>query len=258
MDSHIHMLRAGLTYSVELSWIGVPSLAKGLDLIREAARASRPGTWIKIGGGWTELQFPEQRGPTVEELMAAAPDRPVYIQRLYNTAWITPAGMKLMNLTPSTEIPAGKAEKDAAGNLTGVFTGLNRTFNFFTDKIPGPKFSDQVAGTKKYLRELNRLGMTAVNEFPGGGMYPEHFRAVQLLWFATASCAIPALLYYSTGMVQLGARHALDFIPFLYALMAYAIRTRPSRWYVPLFVWSIVFGMVQLGVWLWAPKLVNQ
>src|SRR5215467_11798850 len=43
MDSHIHALRAGLTYSVELSWIGVPSLAKGLDLIREAARTSPPG-----------------------------------------------------------------------------------------------------------------------------------------------------------------------------------------------------------------------
>jgi hypothetical protein len=182
MDSHIHVLRAGLTYSVELSWIGVPSLAKGLDLVREAARASRPGTWIKIGGGWTELQFPEKRGPTVEELVAAAPDRPVYVQRLYNTAWITPAGMKMMNLTPATEIPGGKAEKDTSGNLTGVFTGVNRTFNFFTDKIPGPRFTDQVAGTKKYLRELNRLGMTAVNDFPGGGMYPEHFRAVQLLW----------------------------------------------------------------------------
>jgi predicted amidohydrolase YtcJ len=182
MDSHIHALRAGLTYSVELSWIGVPSLAKGLDLIRETARTSRPGTWIKIGGGWTELQFPEKRGPTVNELIAAAPDRPVYVQRLYNTAWITPTGMKLMNLTPASEIPGGNAEKDANGNLTGVFTGVNRTFNFFADKIPGPRFADQVAGTKKYLRELNRLGMTAINEFPGGGMYPEHFRAVQLLW----------------------------------------------------------------------------
>ena len=66
IDSHIHALRAGLTYSVELSWIGVPSLAKGLELIREAARNSRPGTWIKIGGGWTEMQFPEKRGPTVD------------------------------------------------------------------------------------------------------------------------------------------------------------------------------------------------
>jgi predicted amidohydrolase YtcJ len=182
MDSHIHALRAGLTYSVELSWIGVPSLAKGLDLIREAARNSPPGTWIKIGGGWTELQFPEKRGPTVEELVAAAPDRPVYVQRLYNTAWITPAGIKLMKLTPDSEIPSGKAEKDANGNLTGVFTGLNRTFNFFTAKIPGPSYADQVDGTRKYFRELNRLGMTAINDFPGGGMLPEHFRVVQSLW----------------------------------------------------------------------------
>ncbi len=85
---------------------------------------------------------------------------------------------------------------------------------------------------------------------------PLRERAVQLLWFATACCAIPALLYYSTGMVQLGARHALDFIPFMYALMAYAIRSRPSRWYLPLFAWSIVFGIVELAVWTWAPKLV--
>jgi hypothetical protein len=182
IDSHIHALRAGLTYSVELSWIGVPSLAKGLELIREAARNSRPGTWIKIGGGWTEMQFPEKRGPTVEELAAAAPDRPVYVQRLYNTAWITPAGLRTMGITPQTEIPGGKAEKDAAGNLTGVITGNNRTFNFLTDKIPGPTFADQVEGTRRYFRELNRLGMTGVNDVTGGGMYPVHYRPVQTLW----------------------------------------------------------------------------
>ena len=68
---------------------------------------------------------------------------------------------------------------------------------------------------------------------------PIRERPVQLLWLATIACAAPALLYYSTGMVQLGARHALDFIPFLYALMAYAIRARPSAWYLPLFIWSI-------------------
>src|SRR3954466_2172058 len=182
IDSHIHALRAGLTYSVELSWIGVPSLAKGLELIREAARSSRPGTWIKIGGGWTEMQFPEKRGPTVDELVAAAPDRPVYVQRLYNTAWLTPVGLKTMNITPQTEIPGGKAEKDGAGNLTGVITGNNRTFNFLTEKIPGPTFQDQVEGTKRYFRELNRLGMTGVNDVTGGGLFPVHYRPVQTLW----------------------------------------------------------------------------
>ncbi len=204
MDSHIHALRAGLTYAVELSWIGMPSLAKGLDLIREAALKSPPGAWIKIGGGWTELQFPERRGPTVEELAAAAPDRPVYVQRLYNTAWITPAGMKLMKLTSDSEIPGGKAEKDANGNLTGVFTGVNRTFNFFTTKIPGPGLSDQIAGTRKYFRELNRLGMTAINDFPGGGMFPEHFRAVQTLW-SKGDMTLRVAFHISSN-----SRHTLD------------------------------------------------
>jgi predicted amidohydrolase YtcJ len=204
MDSHIHALRAGLTYAVEVSWIGTPSLAKGLDLIREAALKSPPGAWIKVGGGWTELQFPEKRGPAVEELVAAAPDRPVYVQRLYNTAWITPAGMKLMKLTPDTEIPGGKAEKDANGNLTGVFTGVNRTFNFFTAKIPGPSFSDQIAGTRKYFRELNRLGMTAINDFPGGGMFPEDFRAVQTLW-SRGEMTLRVAFHISSN-----SRHTLD------------------------------------------------
>jgi predicted amidohydrolase YtcJ len=182
IDSHIHALRAGLTYSVELSWIGVPSLAKGLDLIREAARTSRPGTWIKVGGGWTELQFPEKRGPTVEELAAAAPDYPVYVQRLYNTAWVTPAAIKAMGLTPDTQIPTGKAEKDSSGNLTGVFTGSNPAFNFLAAKVPQPTFQDQVDGTKKYFRELNRLGMTGVHDVIGGGMFPVHYRPSQVLW----------------------------------------------------------------------------
>src|SRR3954452_13767290 len=182
IDSHIHALRAGLTYSVELSWIGVPSLAQGLNLIREAARTSRPGTWIKVGGGWTELQFPEKRGPTVDELIAAAPDYPVYVQRLYNTAWVTPAGIKAMGLTPDTQIPTGKAEKDSSGNLTGVFTGGNAAFNFLTAKIPAPTFQDQVEGTKKYFHELNRLGMTGVHDVVGGGMFPVHYRPAQVLW----------------------------------------------------------------------------
>jgi predicted amidohydrolase YtcJ len=182
IDSHIHALRAGLTYSVELSWIGVPSLAKGLEMMREAARTSRPGAWIKVGGGWTELQFPEKRGPTVEELAAAAPDRPVYVQRLYNTAWITPAGIKAMNISADTQIPTGKAEKDANGNLTGVFTGSNPAFNFLTAKIPSPTFAQQVEGTKAYFRELNRLGMTGVNDVTGGGMFPVHYKPVQEVW----------------------------------------------------------------------------
>lgn len=181
-DSHIHALRAGLTYSSEVSWIGVPSLAQGLNLIREAARNSRPGTWIKVGGGWTDMQFQEKRGPTVEEISAAAPGYPVYVQRLYNTAWVSPEGIKAMKLTPDSVIPSGKAERGADGKLTGVFTGGNAVYNFLVAKTASPNFEAQVEGTKKYFRELNRLGLTGINDVTGGGMHPVHYRPVQYLW----------------------------------------------------------------------------
>lgn len=182
MDSHIHAIRAGLTYSVEVSWIGVPTLAKALERIRDAARSSKPDVWIKVGGGWTDMQFAEKRGPTMDEIKAAAPGRKVYVQRLYNRAWVSPEGLADMKLTPDTAIPTGKAEKDASGKLTGEFTGSNPAFNFLVAKIPGPTFSDQVEGTKEYFRELNRLGMTAVNDVAGGGLFPVHYAPVQKVW----------------------------------------------------------------------------
>lgn len=182
MDSHIHAIRAGLTYAVELSWIGMPSLAKGLEQLREAARTSKPDAWIKIGGGWTDMQFPEKRGPTIEEIKAAAPGRKVYIQRLYDTAWITPEGLEAMKITPETQIPTGSAEKDGNGKLTGIFKGSNPAFNFLVAKIPGPTMDEQVTGMKKYFRELNRLGMTAVHDVAGGGMFPIHWQPVQKVY----------------------------------------------------------------------------
>ena len=182
MDSHIHALRAALTHSVELSWAGIPTLTKAIGVIHDAARRRRPGTWIKIGGGWTELQFQEKRGPTIAELVAAAPGRPIYVQRLYNTAWITPAGLKLMKLDAGFRNSGRKRPKRTQTAISQDVTGVNRTFNFFTGKIPQPDFDQQLAGTKLYFRDMNRLGLTAINDFPGGGMLPEHYRAVQTLW----------------------------------------------------------------------------
>src|SRR5258708_34982874 len=107
-----------------------------------------------------------------------------------------------MNITPQTEIPGGKTEKDAAGNLTGVITGNNRTFHFLTDKIPGPTFQDQVQGTRRYFRELNRLGMTGVNDVTGGGLHPIHYRPVQTLQLPHALDGRGAFHYQADRRLQ--------------------------------------------------------
>ena len=80
-DSHTHLIRGGLNYNLELRWDGVPSLADGLRMLREQARRTPQGQWVRVVGGWSEFQFAERRLPTLDELNEAAPDTPVPVSQ---------------------------------------------------------------------------------------------------------------------------------------------------------------------------------
>ncbi len=84
-DSHLHVIRGGLNYNMELRWDGVPSLADGLRMLKEQAqRHATPGQWSPRRGRLvSELQFAERRMPTLDEINAAAPNTPVFILHLY-------------------------------------------------------------------------------------------------------------------------------------------------------------------------------
>lgn len=69
------------------------------------------------------------------------------------------------------------------------------------------------------------------------------------LWACTIVVAGPSLLYYVNGFAQYGMRHALDFEPYLLALMALAARRGLPLWVKVLIVWSIAAGLY--GVWYW-------
>src|ERR1044072_4734229 len=56
IDSHIHAIRAGLTYTTEVHWIGATSLGEALDRLRGPARAAPKGGWAVGGGGWSDTQ----------------------------------------------------------------------------------------------------------------------------------------------------------------------------------------------------------
>jgi len=74
-------------------------------------------------------------------------------------------------------------------------------------------------------------------------------RLVAALWAAAILTALPNLLYYVNGFAQFGMRHALDFVPFLVALMMLTARERLPRWGVALIVWSVLVGL--WGCWYW-------
>lgn len=183
IDSHIHAIRAALSYSVEVNWIGTSGLAEALSRIRDAARAAKPGDWVIVAGGWTPDQFQEKRRPTQAELAAAAPDHPVYVQLFYGWAMMTPAAFKSLGIAADSDVPPrGKLERDTNGSPTGGISGDTATITALFARLPSPGLEQRLEGTRKFFRELNRLALTGVIDPGGFGMTPPDYQALFKVW----------------------------------------------------------------------------
>ena len=183
IDSHLHAIRAGLTFSTEVNWVGVPTLTDALGRIRQAAATMKPGTWLIVGGGWSPNQFKEKRRPTQAELETAASNNPVYVQ--FNYAWVamSRSGFRALNIATDADLPTGtRLERDAGGNLTGGITGNQPGIVALFDRLPKPTFEQQVDGTRKFFRELNRLGLTGVGDPGGNNLPPNDYQALFRVW----------------------------------------------------------------------------
>lgn len=181
-DSHLHAVRAGLTWNTEVHWEEATSLADAMERLRAAAAQAPAGTWLPVVGGWHARQFTEGRPPTPDELDRACPDHPVFAQMLYEQAVLNSAALAACGWdTATADPPGGTLERAADGRPTGVVRGMGG-FRAVLDRIPAPTTEQQEAGTLAMLRTLAGHGMTAVID--GGGLFmsPESYRAVFALW----------------------------------------------------------------------------
>ncbi|MBC7789917.1 MAG: amidohydrolase, partial [Anaerolineae bacterium] len=178
-DSHLHAIRGGRFYSFELRWDGVPSLKVALDRVREQAKRTPKGQWIRVIGGWTPHQFAERRMPTPKELTLAAPDTPVYVLYLYSTAIVNRKGVEELGITKHSMAPAGgRYELGADGEPTGrLLAEPNPTILYQTlAELGEPSSEEKLSGTRHFYRELNRFGITSALDAGGGGhRFPAHY-----------------------------------------------------------------------------------
>lgn len=180
IDSHMHAIRAALSYGTEVHWFGTTSIEEALGRLRTAARAAKPGAWLIVAGGWTDEQFKERRRPTQAELVAAAPNNPVYVQWMYGWAMLTPLAYQALNINAESDLPGGgKFVRDASGNPTGAIGGgIVPLF----DKLPAPGFAQKVESTRKFFRELNRVGLTGLVDPGGFNMTPAEYAPLFQVW----------------------------------------------------------------------------
>jgi predicted amidohydrolase YtcJ len=184
-DSHIHVIRGGLNYNLELRWDGVPSLSDALAMLKEQAIRTPPPQWVRVVGGWSEFQFAERRMPTLDEINAVSAETPVFVLQRYDRAWLNGAALRAVGYTKDTpDPPGGVIERDRRGNPTGLLIAKPNPTLLYSTLAKGPKLSveDQVNSTRHFMRELNRLGLTSIIDAGGGFQnYPDDYVVVDRL-----------------------------------------------------------------------------
>ncbi len=184
-DSHIHVIRGGRFYNLELRWDGVKSLKAGLDMIREQAKRTPAGQWVRVVGGWSEYQFEERRLPTLEEINEVAPGTPLFVLCLYGKAFMNKAGLAAAGITRDTpNPPGGLIEKDENGEPTGLLVAEPNAFLLYSTLAKGPvlSFEDQLNSSRQFMRDLNRFGLTSAVDAGGGFQnYPADYATTDTL-----------------------------------------------------------------------------
>ncbi|MGW4031813.1 amidohydrolase [Streptomyces sp. NPDC004838] len=188
IDSHVHVVRAGRTWRDEVRWEDEQTLESGLAAITRRVSERPAGSWIRVIGGWHPAQFPEGRGPSREELDAAAPDNPVYVQFLYDWAVLNTAAMRelgvdhaLVRELDGQGFKASLFETDDNGELTGKVNGTP-LMEWFYRRMPAPTMEEQIASTAEMSRELNRLGITGAIDGGGFNSGPDAYPAIRETW----------------------------------------------------------------------------
>jgi predicted amidohydrolase YtcJ len=185
IDNHLHFIRGGLNFNMELRWDGIRSLVDAMDLLKQQVALTPPPQWVRVVGGFSAYQFAEKRLPDIAELNALAPDTPVFLLHLYDRALLNGAALRAVGYTKDTIAPpGGEIVRDAQGNPTGLLLAKPNAAILYATLARGPKlpFEYQLNSTRHFMRELNRLGVTGAIDAGGGYQnYPDDYAVIQKL-----------------------------------------------------------------------------
>jgi predicted amidohydrolase YtcJ len=164
IDAHTHPSYAGIRH---LRWVDcdLRSIADIQNAIRARAAKTPPGDWI-IGFKYDDTKTKEGRKLTREDLDAAAPQHPVFIEhRGGHTAYVNSLALKRVEIADSiSDPPGGKYDRDpSTGRLTG---GLRENATEPFRKLLPTTFSrdEMRQGVKLISQMMVRTGVTSVHD----------------------------------------------------------------------------------------------
>ena len=161
-DAHLHLMSGARNLErVDLS--GESTVAGLQERIRRFAEANPKSPWV-VGRGWVYGTFPGGL-PTKEQLDAAVPDRPAYMDGYDgHTGWANSRALALAGITKETKDPVnGVIVRDPkAGEPTGALK--EAAGGLVEDLLPEPDAERHYALLLRALGMLNEGGVTAIQD----------------------------------------------------------------------------------------------
>jgi len=168
IDAHLHPEGASLSELVE----EIPDVRTRkalLSWIKTQAAIKKKGEWI-IHPKFFPTRLEEMTWPKLEELDAAAPQNPVFLNGSYG-GMINSAAMRISNITSKTEHPGIFKNSE-----TGQPTGLLNASAFSLLKMNKPAqltYEERLDALEKMIARYNRVGITGLCSGAGD---PENMR----------------------------------------------------------------------------------
>jgi hypothetical protein len=160
-DAHIHLMSGALSLD-RVDLIEDGSVTAIQERIRRFAADRPEKTWV-LGRGWLYGAFPGGL-PTREQLDAAVPDRPAYME-CYDghTGWANSKALAAAGITRDTpDPPNGAIVRDARGEPTGALK--EAAVGLVESHAPIPSDAERYELLKRALRLLNSQGITAMQD----------------------------------------------------------------------------------------------
>lgn len=174
IDAHTHPAYSGLRHlrCVDCDLRSIADIGKAL---RERAASTPPGQWV-MGFKYDDTKTSDGRKLTREDLDAAAPHHPVYVEhRGGHTAFVNSAAFKAAGVADTAPDPPGGKFDRRDGRLTGELR--ERATEPFLRLLPMSFTRDERREAAKLISSMmSRTGVTSVHDAEGT---PEDLRSYQ-------------------------------------------------------------------------------
>jgi predicted amidohydrolase YtcJ len=153
IDNHFHFTRAVQRWHRQVRLDGVDSRAEALRLFSAKAASVAAGEWLMVQGGWSPQQFADAPGGfTLEELDAAAPQNPLFVQQGYSVIYANSLALRAVGLDP----------KDGARRPAQGLATFQPPYGALIQQIPPTPRVQLEENLTDFMRTLNGVGLTGV------------------------------------------------------------------------------------------------